>query len=61
MMNLDHKKEVNIVKDKNIKKRKPEDNEDVHDNEDDNDGDGFWIDYSWFQITPSSKKQRTKN
>jgi len=57
MMNLDHKKEVNIVKDKNIKKRKPEDNEDVHDN----DGDGFWIYYSWLQITPSSKKQRTKN
>ncbi|EGI59418.1 hypothetical protein G5I_12427 [Acromyrmex echinatior] len=34
------KKEVNVVKDKNIKKRKPENNEDVHD-EDNNDDDGF--------------------
>ena len=40
------KKEVNVVRNKNIKKRKPEDNEDVHDNEDDNDGDGFWMDNS---------------
>jgi len=37
------KKEVNVVKNKNIKKGKPEDNEDVYDDEDDNDVDGFWI------------------
>ena len=36
------KKEVNVVKDKNIKKRKPENNEDVHDDENDNDSDGFY-------------------
>jgi len=35
------KKEVNVVKDKNIKKRKLENNENVHDDEDDNDGDNF--------------------
>jgi len=53
------KKKVNVVKDKNIKKRKPEDNKDVHDdNEDDNDG--LWIDNSWLQLTQSSKKQCTK-
>jgi len=45
------KKEVNVVKDKNMKKRKPEDNEDVHDDGED-DGDGFWI------IHGSSKKQQ---
>ncbi|EGI66695.1 hypothetical protein G5I_04760 [Acromyrmex echinatior] len=49
------KKEVNVVKDKNIKKRKPEDNEDVHEDEDD--GDDLWMDNSSFQLTPSSKKQ----
>ena len=38
------KKEVNVVKDKNIKKRKPENNEDVH--EDGNDGVGFRMDNS---------------
>jgi len=56
---LNNKKEVNVVKDKN-NKRKPEDNEDVHDDEDDNDDDSFWMDNSWSQLTPSSKKQRTK-
>jgi len=35
------KKEVNVVKDRNIKKRKPENNEDVHD-ENDNDSDSFY-------------------
>ena len=54
------KKKVNIVKDKNIKKKKPEDNEDVHDDDDDNDGDGFWMDNSWLQLTSSSKKQHTQ-
>ena len=37
-------KEVNVVKDKNIKKRKPEDNEDIHVDDDNNDDDGFGID-----------------
>ena len=36
------KKEINVVKDKNIKKKKPEDNEDVHIDEDDNDS-GLWM------------------
>jgi len=41
------KKEVNVVKDKNIKKRKPENN----------DSDDFWMNNSLLQLTPSSKKQ----
>ena len=50
------KKEVNVIKDKNIKKWKLEDNEDnVHDD----DNDGFWMDNSWLQLT-SSKKQCIK-
>jgi len=55
------KKEVNVVKDKNIKKRKSEHNENVHDDDKDvNDGDDLWMDNSWLQLTSSSKKQYTK-
>jgi len=38
---------VNVVKDKNIKKRKPENN----------DSDDFWMNNSSLQLTPSFKKQ----
>ena len=38
------KKEVNVVKDKYIKKRKPKNNKDVHNDEDDNDD--LWMDHS---------------
>jgi len=41
------KKEANVAKDRNIKKRKPEENEkddDEHDNDDDDDGDSFRMD-----------------
>jgi len=58
------KKKVNVVKDKNFKKRKLEDNEDVHDDKDDSDDkddDNFWMDNSWLQLTLSSKKQRIKD
>ena len=55
------KKEANVVKDRNTKKRKPEENQkdDEHDSNDDgnNDGDNFWIN-SWLQLTSSKTKQR---
>jgi len=41
------KKEANVAKDRNIKKRKPEENEkddDERDNDDDDDGDSFRMD-----------------
>jgi len=41
------KKEINIVKDKSIKKRKPEDNKDGHVNKDDNDDDDLWLIYDF--------------
>jgi len=46
------KKEANVAKDRNIKKRKPEENE-KDDNEYDNDdnGDSFRMDNSWLQLT----------
>ncbi|KYN00583.1 hypothetical protein ALC62_08642 [Cyphomyrmex costatus] len=45
------KKEVNVTKYKNTKKRKFEE-------EEDDDDDNYWMDNAWLQLTPS--KQRTK-
>jgi len=55
------KKEANVAKDRNPKKRKPEENQkdDEHDNNDDGNDDGgnFWINNSWLQLTSSKTKQ----
>jgi len=53
------KKEANVAKNRNTKKRKPEENEKDYDEYDNDDDSGnFWLNNSWLLLTSSSKKKQ---